>query len=1154
MAGTEWVNNLKAEVLSPSKLTLTWSLSGTWEDLEQRIWCRNSGSESGEWAFVYDVHEDAKSFTWTDCSPGQSYDFCVGARNAGGSWYYGYLYGVPMDAILSASVAGADVASGDVEVAWERNPDASLGRAELWCRDEAGSYATLPDAQTTSGSFTFEGLPGGRAYDFWVRQRYSEGGYTDIEIKDFWLPGLADLRWEYADDRTAVRLKWKANEYLKGISGEGAAAVSPTEGAWSTVWYEDRATPGGWVKVDSWIPATQEEYTVPGLQPGHAYRFCARIRDFGYPVWAEGIRDNDLYTPFVAMPALATPRAVADLMAEYSKPTGKVVLSWRNDERNADAVMQPYDEVRVYRQTDGAGEWALLSSGSVAESYSDEVPRGHSYRYKVVPSNAAGSGPAALSAAVAVAAEAVPAAPTRVAASFDPSTRRVTVSWSIPESWERPVSEVRVYRSRDGGDFSDDLGSASGGSCIDQAPTGGHSYRYLVQARNAAGWGDPAASAAVEVPPQAPAAPTGCAASLAGAIVTVSWSPTEEEGRPCSSFEVHRSVNGGPWELAASLGAGAASWSFSPASDSRYSFRVLARNAAGASEPSEPSDAVYTPPGAPAAPTARRVAGGACEVSWERSARYAAAWEVLPTWLYDDLGEWMEMTPIPALASQLSLIDHTAQTDAPMAYRVRCAAGDAPGAQWSEWSPPSAPAAPLCAPSAPVLASPSPGQVVPSPTSRAPAYVAVGSEGACAALAPDGPMAVSWRHSPLDGSAQTAAQVRMRPPGGQWAVAEVAGDASELADAVSACGIDVAALEGQVGSALYASSWEVSVRTRGALGGDGGWGQWTTAPFSMRRRPEVSFASPAATGARAELSEFPASFSLSYADFGFELADMSLAVHDARGAQQASASFGAATRCELAASDWSPENHAPYMVTATARSTSGLASSAVLAASTAFPDPKAASLRVECDAERGWARVVPHVNMADGDGRPVGRMDVWRVSDGASVLVASGLSDGEAFTDRFPPLNKEISYRLAAYSDQGVYSVTEHRGIVRSDWCFLSYGDGLEGIARGMYALSESSTVSRSRVTSVEYAGRKYPVVYDGGGVSEGRSVSFMVDGFDELEEVRRAASGGRCYYRSPYGAAFHCTASLTEELLPDGPDELYSVTVELARVDGDAL
>ena len=1151
MAETEWIDNLKAEVVSKSgdlvKVVFSWSLSGTWDNLHQRVWCKNSGSGSDGW-YRYDVHEDARSITFTDCRAGQSYDFGIGAWNSDDDPgdeppYYAPLYNVPMDAILSAGTGEVDPASGDVEVEWERNPNASLGRAELWYRDEVlrnqgAWYDDVPT--TTSDSFTFEGLPGGRAYDFWVRQRYAEGGYTDLVVGDVWLPGLANLRWEYAEDRTAVRLTWEANEYLKGISGEGLAEASPTEGAWATVYWEDRAKPGQWRTVDSWIPATQEECTVSDLQPGHAYRFCARIRDFGYPVWHEGMRDNDLYTPYVDMPKIATPRAVSNLRAEYSRADGTVELSWTNNERNAGGSMQPYAETRVYRQADGAGEWELLSFGSVEESYSDEVARGHSYQYKVVPANAAGSGPEVKSTIVRVAAEAAPDAPGGVRAVLDGSTRRVTVSWSQAESWERPVAETRVYRQADGAGAFEELGTADGGPYIDQAPPGGHSYRYRVQSRNAAGWGGAGESNAVAVPPSLPDAPTGLEVSVEDGRASLSWASQAADGKPWASVEVERSDNGGAWHAAGTVGGTATSFSEALAPDGSYRYRLRAVNAAGCSAYTEPSEAAYTAPSAPGRPEAGRSPDG-CSVSWEPTARYADCAQVEPAWYDDALYEWVAMPAIEAPAGATSATDPAPQADAAMSYRVRSGVTLSPGeVLWSEWSERSEAVAPASAPEAPTIVYPTAGAMVP-----------VGGEGGTG---------VRWRHNPTDGSSQRQAQARFSFGGEVMGACSATTD-MEVPAAVAAAGIDVGALAEELGTAVYTEDWELSVRTMGA---NGEWSPWSAVRFRMVREPRVWFEEPGADdfdGDVAVLSVFPPTVKVCYDGYGYAAvpADgLEVVAERADGTEAGRASFGVpasgAAVAELGTGFWAPEPGAEYVLAATVMAKSGVSGKASVRARADFPRPKVSTLRIECDRERGWAVLTPHVNANDEGGRPVERMDVWRVAGGTSVLVAEGVADGQQVVDRFAPLNREYSYRLGAYSDQGVYSVSEHEGLLRCRRAFAYYGEGYAGIARSRWNLSERVTLSRSRQTLVEYAGRPYPVLYDGGGVSETRTVEFVVDGEEEWRALRAAAESAGVVYKGTDGEVFRatCRADLS---VPDGlPSRFRAVSLSLERVDGDAL
>ena len=492
---------------------------------------------------------------------------------------------------------------------------------------------------------------------------------------------------------------------------------------------------------------------------------------------------------------------------------------------------------------------------------------------------------------------------------------------------------------------------------------------------------------------------------------------------------------------------------------------------------------------------------------------------------------------------------------------------------YSDWSPMSNACEPCAAPAAPDIVHPSPGCVVASPNSDRPT-AAAGAPGArlSSGIALGTPLdasgsvtvegasedrpSVTWRHNAVDGSMQTRAQVELSW-GAVSGTAEVEGDAMTLADALPACGISVDSLQASYGNRIYTEPWTCRVRTMGAKAGSAGWSPWSSASFSLRRRPRVSVARPGAgdfDGDVAVLSEYPVTVALDYADYGFRLMDATLTVSAPDGSGGFSRSFGAATEMEVPTDVWAPLNGAEYAMTVTVRSTSGLSNSVGLKVRTAFPRPKVSSLRIECDDERGWATLTPHVDMSDEAGRAVESLSVWRCAGGQTVLVAEGLADGEEVVDRFAPLNTEVTYLLGAYSDQGVYEVTEHVGSVRSQYCFLYHGQGFAGIARGLWNHTQSVSLSRSRQVKQMYAGRKYPVLHDGGGVEEARTVEFVVEGEEEWREFSRAADYGECFFKSLDGEAFRCSASIGLSTPSDLPHGWRTVTLDLERVDGRAL
>lgn len=1107
MAGTEWVKNLKAEVRSSSEVEFSWSLDGSWKN--PRIWvgCRNSNG--GGW----DDHEasgSARSFTWYDCNPGNRYDFRVWADDYdddGNKYFEGewvYLRNVPVDALLGVRVAETDVASGRIKVELEQNPHAVLGDFDIWWRDDSERLNNLA-------------LP----YDA------NEDLYLDDGGRPTWHQRL-------------------------GNSGSSYTASGLKGGRWYTLWVRQRYGGGGWTEVPSTRAflnsATSLKYAIDSVRSVTlSWTPNKPLSEIAWTPGGSGEAPKKGATVQVwRKPLVGDWELVAELPPSETKytdngiPDGGGVYRWC---------------VTIRDWTDDAFEWGNWD-GDIYTPYIS-MPRLEA-----------------------------PKPPTNLVAALDRRSSKAVLDWTNnPVAITRPYERVYVL-SREYGEGEWGIAERVSGTTetcdVDVLP--GRLYEFAVQAWNPAGYSKYSYIATVFVPVEPPEPPEGLEVSVEGGQLVATWENKPEDGKPYQSVSVEVSVNDGAWAKVAELAGTAERYATGAQGNCCFRVRVRAANAGGPSAYSEESAKAYSKPAAPSAARVARTEDGGCRASWSSSARYATKLQVQPMWR--DGGDWQgQETYIDQLPTAESIVDPPvpegfAQTDAAMAYLVRSVIEQGDGEdEWlfSDWSAMSNACVPCSAPLPPDIVHPTPGCVVASPNSDRPttmggyaspylsAGIALGRPAdASGAIQIEGAAAdcpsVSWRHNATDGSEQTAAEVELSWPASEALAsgrAVVSGGSMTLADALGACGISVDDLQASHGDDVYTRQWACRVRTRGAKPGDAGWSGWSSVTFNLRRRPTVRVERPSAAdfaGDVAYIRQYPVRIGLGYADYGFELMDASLTAAASDGTLAFSESFGPETDIVVPPDVWAPLNGAAYAITATVRSTSGLSNSVALKVATDFPRPKTSSLRIDCDDERGWATLTPHVDQNDVAGRAVVSLSVWRVVDGSPVLLAEGLADGEQLVDRFAPLNREFTYLLGAYSDQGVYEVTEHPGSVRSQYCFLYHGRGFEGVARGLWNHTQSVSLSRSRQVKQMYAGRSYPVLRDGGGIEDTRTVEFVVEGEAEWREFARAAEYGECFFKSLDGEAFRCSASMSLSTPSDLPHGWRSVTLDLERVDGRAI
>lgn len=350
----------------------------------------------------------------------------------------------------------------------------------------------------------------------------------------------------------------------------------------------------------------------------------------------------------------------------------------------------------------------------------------------------------------------VPAAPTALAATTD-AKNRVVLRWTRNSRYE---SGVRVARSATGADGSwASVGPAASGatSFTDTPPSAGvWHYRvrsYATNPGDLAEAASPYTSAVTAVRHSAPAAPTYLACTRVSDYRNdLAWTNNATATAPYTGIQVLRSTGNGVWDVLASVAGGATGYADTAASPGRsYTYAVRALNAAGGGPASATSGWTYNTPYPPASLRAARTSGLDVAVSVNNSTTTSDALE----WQRSTDGKsWGQTARIEGAGVEAFADSPGAGTFWYRARNVHDAAdlflvtGPVVYGQetlYSTWavSPPVTSSAP---PYAPTPLSPADG-----------ATFAVGAD----------PVALSWRHSPEDGSAQSAAEVALSGDGGQ---------------------------------------------------------------------------------------------------------------------------------------------------------------------------------------------------------------------------------------------------------------------------------------------------------------------------------------------------------------------------------------------------
>lgn len=605
-------------------------------------------------------------------------------------------------------------------------------------------------------------------------------------------------------------------------------------------------------------------------------------------------------------------------------------------------------------------------------------------------------------------------------------------------------------------------------------------------------------------PTWTPNAPSGLShARVSDAKNALSWTNNPTTTRPYSSIKVERSVDGGSWSQIASLSGTATSYGdASTSANHSYRYRLRACNSAGNSSYTSATAATYNTPAAPSSVSAAVKSGTEVTVTVANPANTATSLELQKS---ADGSEWSDVatvagSPVESLDADLGGGEFWLR-----ARNLR-------GSLASSWTVSAEKTVTECPPGPPSLLRPASSAVIPKSQET---------------------IEFAWLHSPVDGSAQTAAQLACRAQGAEeWTVLDVEG-AAQSAEAENLFEAD--------------SSAEWRARTRGS---HADWGEWSAAqPFHVRTSPQVSFEEPA-DGFVVEA--MPLSVRLSYIDDAWALAQAVLTIAGRDGTEAYRRDMGDSLECSIGASDWLPENGAEYTLSVTVRSTSTLQSSSLREVAVDFLEPVAATLSATPDEETGAVTLVVAVG-EDAEAAPAASVSVYRVSGGNRVLLAEGVQDGAAVVDRYAPVNAPYSYEAVTFAESGSLHVESIPYEFASPWFYVMRGNL---VAKAMWDPSETVSLERPEMEYVRYAGREWPVMYDTRARSDRREFSAVVVEASERDAwAALAESGGECVYKSGDGSVFECGVDgVRLEPSLRGLGYYGSVSVSLTRTGEGAL
>jgi uncharacterized repeat protein (TIGR02543 family) len=613
----------------------------------------------------------------------------------------------------------------------------------------------------------------------------------------------------------------------------------------------------------------------------------------------------------------------------------------------------------------------------------------------------------------------------------------------------------------------------------------------------------------------APDAPTSVSASRASdSQASVSWTRATGADTTYERIYVERSTDGNAWTELGYVAGTATSYTDSTiAPNHSYKYRVRAWNSTAYSSYGE-SGTIYTTPAAPASVTGERTGSGTSILLTvgNDNTRTATGFDVESRAVDSDT--WASVTPSSSTGTPVETITLD-NMGGSFYFRVRNKRSTLVSA-WTE----SDLVVTITPPNAPTLTYPSSGAVV-------------------SAASTTQSVTFQWHHNPLDGSTQTAVELRYRKSTTSSWTTTTTTTAQQKAVTLD---------EG------YTYVWQV--RTKGA---DANYGPWSnTQSFNLYNPPTVSITQPSGT-----VIGMPLAYTVSYLDKYGNFASGTIAIKldgatlYSESLPMTATTIGTASPIsgQVTTNEFLPSSGKTYTLEVSVRSSDTLTASTSISMPVNMGEPYHGTLDISDDPATGYASLTVGWDTSTGSVAAT-YATVYRVTDEGRLLMGDNLQPGAGILDKYAPLNVQYHYEIITHAESTAISVdTFQNTIVTPRW--FAYWDG--HVAWGHYGPQGSWTIKRPQKVRVHYVGRKYPNSYDGTAVDEDYNMSYSaiaVDGsrwFDSWEQLM--LDGGRGIFKTRDGKVFHADFDLT--VTPDYRAKQIGVgqfEISVHRIDGDAL
>ena len=619
----------------------------------------------------------------------------------------------------------------------------------------------------------------------------------------------------------------------------------------------------------------------------------------------------------------------------------------------------------------------------------------------------------------------------------------------------------------------------------------------------------------------APSAPTGFSVTRASDTkINLSWTRPSNASATWQKVYIQRQVDGGSWADLTNIAGTSTSYSdTTTTANHSYKYRIRAYNNGGSGQYSSyatQDGVIYNTPSAPSAITATREddTGMNVVLYLTNAARTATGYDVQCS---TDASTWTSsgITVTSTVGSPVTQINITMASGGAYYYRVRNKR-TSPTALNSAWTVSNL-VVTIVPPNPPTLDAPTSGGVVQYGT-------ATGTT-----------VNFAWTHNPIDGSPQSAAQLRYSTNGGTSWIATVT-----LTTASTYSLTYAFALNDTV-------TWQV--RTKGAADGYGDWSASST--FAIYQSPSIAITAPSAT-----IISVPVAYSLTYADASGEFASGTVSVlynNATVYTEQLDSPTGSTITGSIYASEFLPEDGKTYTFKFTAASNTTLSTTAQVTLSVDMEAPYIGTIQVTNDPETGYVSVNYGWDSSSG-GQPVDHVTLYRVTDEGRKELATSMTNNASCLDMYAPLNTDYAYLVVTVGTNASLNQYERTNRLNTGWWFVYYGSGK--IAKAKWNPNGSKKVSRPQQELVDYIGRKFPVSYDGTAVREEGTTDFAIIDREYAKQFYDMVSEiGSGVYKSGDGEVFHAnfqsisTASTHHRNQPYG-----SLSLPYTRIDGEML